>query len=192
MPMGLVKDSDFQAELENTKITPPVTSPKKDEVITGEVIDYSKGRGNGNVGVPNTLRQIIGETGAIEGRQEAVDLARQFGIGSSSVSAYTNGSTSTASYDKTPNKNFINRRKERITKKAIRKLGLALDCLDESNLSETKPRDLAGIAKDMSAIVKNMEPEQEKIDPSKNGPTFIFYSPQVKNESNFEVVYAKE
>jgi hypothetical protein len=37
-----------------------------------------------------------------------------------------------------------------------------------------------------------MEPEQEKIDPSKNGPTFIFYSPQVKNESNFEVVYAKE
>src|SRR5688572_11314124 len=142
MPMGLVKDSDFQAELENTKITPPVSRP-----LTGEVIDYSKGRGS-NPEVPNSLRQIIGETSEIEGRKEAVDLANRFGISSSSVSAYANGSTSTASYDKTPNRNFINKRKERITKKAIRKLGLALDSLDESNLSETKPRELAAIAKD--------------------------------------------
>lgn len=187
MPMGLVDNSEFESELNNSSIKKP-----EDKVLTGEVIDYSKGRGNGNREVPNSLRQIIGETGVTEGRQEAVDLGRKFGISQSSVSAYSNGSTSTASYNQTPNKSFIHKRKERITKKAIRKLGLALDNLTDDNLSEVKPRDLAGIAKDMSAIVKNMEPEKETIDLKQNGPTFIFYSPQTKKEDSFEIVHVKE
>jgi hypothetical protein len=190
MPLGVVNDSEFEAELDNSVKKPELNN--ESAVISGEVIDYSKGRGNGNLEVPDSLRKIIGETSAIDGRQEAVELARHFGIGSSSVSAYANGSTSTASYDKRPNLSFINQKKERITKKAIRKLAKALDSITDDKLTDAKPQDLSGIAKDMSAIVKNMEPEKEKDGPKGNGPTFIFYTPTLKREDQFEIVHAKE
>ncbi len=185
--MGLVKDEDFESALTNSKSKEVIPS----EPITGEVIDYSKGRGH-NPEVPNSLRQIIGETGAVDGRGEAVDLANRFGISPSSVSAYTNGSTSTASYDKKVNLPFINKAKERVSRRAIKKLNLALESMTEDKLFDTKARELAGIAKDMSAIVKNMEPEKEVVDPSKTGPTFVFYSPAFKQENTFEIVHAKE
>lgn len=186
MPMGLVKDSEFEAELNNSK-------SKTTEVpaISGEVIDYSKGRGH-NPEVPDSLRKIIGETGIVDGRREAVDLAKKFDISPSSVSAYTNGSTSTASYDSKPLAPHLNKAKERIQKRAQAKLHKALNAMTEDKFDEAKVGELAAVAKTMSSVIKDMEPEQDKPDPSKNGPTFIFYSPSIKQENSFDVVYAKE
>lgn len=191
MGMGIVSDEDFNSELSRVK-TEKLESPRP--VITGEVIDVSRGRGEGSTSVPDGLRKLIGEESVANGRQSAIELAQSFGLSPSSVSAYANGATSTATYDRTPNKPHINGVKERISKRARGKLLLALSKITGEKLEGTNAKDLAGVAKDMSAIVRNMEPEKDNNagngDSSK--PSIIVYSPQFRDERHFEVVVVKE
>lgn len=186
MPIGIVTDNDFELELNNLKNEP--------KVVTGEVVDKPhKGRSEGDVNVPESLRKIIGETGAVDSRQEALALAQMFGISSSSVSAYTNGATSTSSYNEPDKelKKHINFRKELVIGKAHERLDSALDSITPEKLAGIKARDLAGIAKDMSAIIKNMEPENKEVD-DKPRPQFVVYAPQFRREENFEVIVVSE
>lgn len=195
MPMGIVSDSEFDCEKdklspsreESKSTVPSITGP----VISGQVVDVTRGRPVGSVEVPNTLRKVIGETAVSDGRDQAVELARQFGISPSSASAYGVGATSTSSYDETPNGSHIIKTKEKISKRARGRLMAALRHITDDKLDSSKARDLAGIAKDMSAVVKNMEPDGPKV-PTSNGPTFVFYSPQFRKEDSYEVVNAKE
>lgn len=190
MAMGIVSDDDFDKELAKANPTPREVS--KDSPITGEVVDMpAKGRGVGNVEVPDSLRKVIGETSITEGRDQAVELARQFGISPSSVSAYNVGAKSTATYDETPNLPNINKAKERIGKRAGTKLMAAMRHITDEKLGEAKVRDLASIAKDMSVVFKHMEPDGPKT-PANTGPTFVFYSPQFRKEEHYDVVQAKE
>jgi len=194
MPMGIVSDSDFDLEKSKLNSTQePQSIPPRP--VTGQVVDKpSPGRGAGNVEVPNGLRKLIGETSDLDGRQEALELARQFGISPSSVSAYANGSTSTSSYDKTPNQPHIDTARNRVSNRARARLMSALRHITDEKLGSTSARELAGVARDMSAIIKNMEPDTPKS-PNGNGdkgPTFIFYSPQLKKEEHYDVVRVQE
>lgn len=185
MPMGIVSDEDFEKELQRS----PAPEVKIPEVLPMQ----RPGRHEGDNNVPDSLRKIIGETSEIDGRKEALQLAEQFGISPSSVSAYANGSTSTDSMHKQPNLNHINGAKERITRKAMNRLVRSLNAITDDKLEVTKPVELASIARAMSGIVKEMEPEQPK-DPNegKEGPTFVFYSPQVRDERHYEIIVARE
>lgn len=189
MPLGVVSDSEFESELKNSNKHNTINN---DKVISGEVVTIEKGRGNGNVQVPDSLRKIIGETSELDGRKSALELAKIFDVSPSSVSAYSNGSTSTASMDKQPNLTHINQAKERISKKARRVALKALDSITEDKLSIASAPELAHVARSMGAIVKDMEPEKAKTEVDANRPQFIFYAPQIINESKFETVYAKE
>lgn len=188
--MGIVSDKEFDSELGKLGPNNHTREESNSVPITGEVVDVTRGRGNGNVEVPNGLRNIIGETAISNGRQEAVELAKSFGISSSSASAYAQGATSTSSYGDRPNEPIINGARERISKNARAKLMMALRHITSDKLEGTKARELAGIAKDMSAVIKNMESETQA--PQSGGPTFVFYSPQFRKEENYEIVYAKE
>ncbi len=194
MGMGIVSDKDFAQELSRVS-EEDIREPKSvNPVITGEIVDVSRGRGQGSTSVPDGLRKLIGEESIANGRQSAVELAQQFGLSPSSVSAYAVGATSTSTYDKTPNKPHINGVKERISKRARGKLLLALSKLTGDKLEGTNAKDLSGIAKDMSAIVRNMEPEKDnntgQSDPNK--PAFVVYSPTFRDERHYDVVVVKE
>ncbi len=185
MPMGIVSDDAFDRELENLAPKPKAEA---------EIVELNKkGRAEGDTGVPDSLRKIIGETAELDGRQEGLALASQFGISPASVSAYANGATSTATYHNT-DKTHINEAKERISKRARIKLMEAMKHITSEKLEVAKPAVLAGIARDMSAIVKNMEPEPDRTGTTNNvnAPQFIFYSPQVRNEKDFDIVFVKE
>ena len=188
--MGVVSSRDFDSELKNcSSITelPKVVIPK------GMVIDSTpKGRGENSIEVPSGLRKLIGNESVTNGRQSALELASNLGISPSSVSAYANGATSTASYNDRPNLSVINQAKERISRRARSKLMLSLSHITEEKLSDAKVRDLAGIARDMSAVIKNIEPEVKDDVQSKTGPTFIFYSPAFRSEEHFDIVQSKE
>jgi len=192
MPMGIVSDEDFAKEKGNLSPTPPLVKPTP--IQPAEIVDVNRGRPPGSVEVPNSLRKIIGEASVTGGRQEALALANAFGISPSSASAYAVGATSTSSYNETPNKPVINEAKIKVQKKARQKMLLAMNKLTPDKLDATNAKDLSGIAKDMSAIIRNMEPESatKPGDNPSNGPTFIFYSPQQKKEEDFDVVFAKE
>jgi len=183
MAMGIVSESDFEQEQEILK------KPISKSIPIIQPLNH--GRGNGNVNVPDSLRKVIGETAISDGRSEALSLGKMVGVSPSAVAAYTNGATSTASYDSTPNKPTINSAKDRIAKSARMRLRDALSVLTRDKISEAKAVDISTIAKNMAAVVKQMEPDTKGPEGT-TGPTFILYAPQFRKEEHFEVVYAKE
>jgi len=194
MPIGIVSDQDMEKELKSyspTKLIIP-----SNPVLEGEIIDIpKKGRKDGDVNVPDSLRQIIGEEALLNGRASAVSLAADFGISSSSASAYAVGSTSTASYNN-PSKSIlshINKSRERATKKAAKTLNAALNAITQEKLDYLDADKVSGIAKDMSVIIKNLEP---KVDPGVEAgskvPQFVIYAPQFKDERSFEFIQVTE
>jgi ABC-type bacteriocin/lantibiotic exporter with double-glycine peptidase domain len=187
MAMGIVSDDEFEKELNR------IPSTDKPSIPDVEVIPMpTKGRNIGDNNVPNSLRKIIGETSEIEGRQSALELASHFGLSPASVSAYSNGSTSTDSMKKQPNLPHINNAKVRIAKIATKKLFKSLNAITEDKLQDAKPEVLAQVARNMSAIVKEMEPEQPKDSSEKTAPQFVVFSPQIRDERHYEITVARE
>ena len=188
MSIGIVSDDQFEDELRRIN---------KPAVIEAEIVDKPhKGRSEGDVNVPESLRKIIGETSVIDGRQEALALAEMFDISKSSVSAYAKGSTSTASYQ-SPSKAIlahINKARARASKKAGKVLSSALDSITPEKLENLSARNLAGVAKDMSAVIKNLEPPAEATITPEGGnrPQFVIFAPSFKKEEYFESITVNE
>lgn len=181
MPLGIVEDSIFEEELGSSKRAPAV------------VVEDVKGRGRGNVEVPEGLRKIIGENAIEEGNKTTEVLTEALGISNSSMTAYKQGAHSTSSYNN-PTEilgSHINQTKARITKKATNRLFKALNGIDQTKLDAADARTLSGVAKDMSVIIKNMEPEKEKSNGTTNN-TFILHAPMLLTEDRFEVIQANE
>ena len=189
MPIGIVSDQEFEKELESHKIEPQ--SVRVPEIIE----EVKRGRKEGDNNVPESLRKIIGEESVINGRESAVQLARELGISPSSVSAYAKGATSTASYN-SPNSGLVrhlNKSRARAVKKAGQVLRSALDSISQEKLDYADATDLSGIAKDMSVIIKNLEPQKEpESDGKPSSPQFIIYAPQFKKEESFQVIQVNE
>lgn len=186
MAMGIVDDKEFESD--RNKLCPKdMTDPTSHDAV---IIDLEKGRGTHSLQVPDALRKVIGQEKIESGRSSALELANNFGISPSSVSAYSVGAHSTSSMDKTPDKSNIIGARLRIAKKARNRLTLALNAITEEKIGEAKLKDISGVAKDMAAVIRTMEPERSNV--NEGGPTFVFYSPQFRNETHFETVTVKE
>jgi hypothetical protein len=192
MGMGIVSDAEFDSELANGKARKREESnPTPDELT---ISDLARGRSEHDINVPDALRKIIGDTATSNGRQEAVELARNFGISGSSASAYAVGARSTSSYDNRPSLPIINKARLRIQTRATKKLHLAFNALTPEKIGEAKANEIALVAKAMSAIIKDMEPVPDKSgEEVKNvGPTFVFMAPPIVKEEVFDVKYVRE
>lgn len=188
MPIGIVSDDEFLSELDSL-------SNGKKRVIEAEVLPKpTRGRSDGDNNVPDSLRQIIGETSVLDGRQDALQLASMFGVSPSSVSAYAKGATSTKSYNQPSSSiiSHINKSRARATKKASKVLNAALEAISQEKLDYADATDLSGIAKDMSVIIKNLEPQKEAQSDESKAPQFVIYAPSFKDERSFEVITVNE
>lgn len=186
MPIGIVNDDELQEELDRLNR----------KVIEGTVVGKpSRGRSDGDNNVPDSLRKIIGEEALLNGRQAALQIAESFGVSPSQVSAYAKGATSTASYN-SPSQSLIshiNKSRERAIKKASKTLNSALAAITQDKLDYTDARDLSGIAKDMSVIIKNLEPSPEAAAVSETKqPQFVIFAPQFRDERTFETIQVQE
>ena len=191
MPLGIVNNQDFEKELTNSN--PDYVQPRPPKpTIEAEIKELpTVGRTPEVPNVPQSLRKILGETHATEGLQAAKQLASSIrGISQPTLSAYGNGKVS-------PGKvnddliNYLNERKTKISKRALNKINMALTLMDEEKMSEADAKELSSIAKDMSIVVKQMEPTER--DDKKSEPVqFHFYAPQVKQENHYETVVAKD
>lgn len=184
MPMGVVSDEDFEREQGNSQVP-----------IIGVVVDKPRpGRKEGDVNVPSSIQKIIGETSELEGRQSAVEFAKQLGISPSSVSAYANGAKSTATYHQ-PDSDLTNHiigRKQKLVGTALSRLTRAMNALTEDKVKESSGKEISAIAKDMAQVVNMLEP---KVTDTTNGvkpPQFLVYAPTLIDERKFEVINAKE
>lgn len=186
--LGILNDDEFNKELGKSSETELVNNE-----VVAQIKDRELGKGADNNDVPNSLRRVIGEEYAVNGRKAALELAEQFGVKKDSVSAYGNGSTSCATYNKQPNLAFLNSARLKVSRKATEVLGRALEEItDENRLSACSAVELASVAKSMSGIVKDMEPELPKSNEGGSGPTYVFYAPTIKSENHYDVVNARE
>lgn len=187
MPMLLVSDEVFSKEVAK------LAEPKK-EVVTQpfdniKVVDIKHGRPTGRLEIPASIRMIAAEE-ALNGTA-AKTIANALGISESSVSAYKNDATSTTSYDK-PNEELKKSNdtvREKITTGARSKLMMALDAITEENISSAKVKDIASIAKDMSVVMKNIEPAGPLV---QNNQQVIIYRPRARDEDEFETITVNE
>lgn len=184
MPMLNVDDNTFLSELSRFL---PTDVPSD---INPAVIETDKvGRGKGNNEVPESLRKIIGETALIENNKET---ARAFGISTSSVSAYKKGAHSTASYNEPVDelKSYIDETRKEISTKARKKLLSAIDSITSEKLEEVGVKVASQVARDMSTVIKNIEPEMS--DNNKSGVQFVFFAPHMREERDFPSITVNE
>jgi hypothetical protein len=196
MPFGLVNDDVFNQELKRLKKV-ELESHIEESHPEATIIEKDRpGRTEGrDVNVPDSLRKLVGEESVVNGRQAALGLAGMFGISPSSVSAYAKGATSTTTYNQ-PTQSIvqhINKSRNRAIKRASRAMNQALGSITQDKLDNSDARELAGIAKDMSAIIKNLEPPQQGLmNDSESKPQFVVFAPQFRSENAFEVIDVKE
>lgn len=196
MPLGILTDEQLNKELGITiskkdinRIESEVNESARQPINQPKVVDIKRGRGN-TLEIPHEIRALVSEE-VINGAR-AKDVSKAFGISESSISAYKNDATSTTTYDKPndPLKESNQIVRDQITDKARGRLMSALDAITDENISNAKVKDIASIAKDMSVIVKNMEPNVP-VDNSKNTQVII-YRPRMRDEDEFDVITVNE
>lgn len=173
MPLGVVQSSDFDAEL--SRISDASRSNEKVQII-------ERGRGP-KLATPQIMRELIaGE--AIAGAS-AKEISEAFNISPSSISAYKHNATSTASYhspDESLKKANDELRKD-IGGRAQNKLRDALDAIVFPQ--DIKPQIAAAIARDMSSVIKNINPNP---DVQINNQQVIVYKPRMREEESYEII----
>lgn len=182
MALGVVSDDLFEEELSR------VNQFKQTDNQT-RIAELNIGRGN-KPETPEVIREIIAEE-VINGADRQM-VSSAYKISQSSISAYKNGATSTASYNEPDTRlaPVVNDVKDRIATKARSRLMQALKEITPDKLRDVRVRDLAGIARDMSAVIKNIElPTPPQLN---NNVQFVFYSPKQKQESDYPVIQVNE
>jgi hypothetical protein len=199
MPMMLVSDDDFLKEVEklsdkklaelSTNKDLGLSDETRASIVTSLDL-FKKGRPQGRLEIPNSIRSLVAEE-AICGASPD-EISKSFGVSKSSISAYKNDATSTASYD-TPNKELKEKNdevREDISGRARSKLIMALDAITEEKIGAAKVRDIASIAQSMSGIVKNLEPAVPQHITNNN--QVVVYRPKQNELEDFEVITVKE
>jgi len=193
MAIGIVSDDDFERELDHAEASPTPDLRPAQSPLDSEVRDLLKpGRKKGDTNVPEELRKILGEESVIHGRKSALELASKLGVSNSSVSAYANGANSTTTYHKKDKEllTHLNSAKLRLANKARHKLSKTLEFMTEGKMEGAKLYELAGIARAMAGVIKDMTPTPAESNSSinVNGPSIIMYNPGFQSEDKFDTI----
>jgi hypothetical protein len=76
-------------------------------------------------------------------------------------------------------------------KRAGKTLNAALGAITQAKLDYADADKLSGIAKDMSVIIKNLEPKVVQEEGSKQ-PQFVIFAPSFRKEENYEFISVNE
>lgn len=177
MPLGILSDDVFQRELEALTAGP----------VTAKIVPRI-GQGSRGNEVPEVIRNLV----AVEANKgsKQTELAEAFGIPQSSVSAYANAMTSAGAEKKDEQLlQLVNDTRKDISKSARDKLHLALESITHGEIAEAPLKVKSQVAKDMSAIVKNLEPEVQQ---GVNVNFFEFHAPKMKDVNDYKVIDVTE
>lgn len=183
MAIGIVSESDFDKELERLRV------PKKNGeelVLPGVVIaPKSPGRGKETDNVPDSVRKFIAEE-ALMGTPKR-NLIETFGVSNSSVNAYANGDTSTATYGQGNGslKKHTDKVKERLRRKAEGKIAMALGHMTEDKFASAELPVLSRVAESMASVVERLSDKQENTGPAVQ---FVMYAPRIEKEEHYQVI----
>lgn len=190
MPLGIVSDAEFEVEVERVSNNNGSSNGNGKQKVEYKEIQRP-GRKEDEKNIPQELRQLIGISSIEDGSHE---LAERFGISSVTANHYANGVISpnypNTSQSQKQLRNVTDAVRDKIAGKARAKLLNALKHITDENLKGSKPRDLAGIAKDLATVAKTVEPE--RTGPVQQGPTFLVYAPQIRKEEYYKTIRVNE
>lgn len=194
MPLGIVSDSEFEIEL--GRLNPqnqPVEQDDIEDILpdSAEIISIKR-QGERGEEVPQSVRKLVSEE-ALNGASSR-ELTRLFDVPASSITAYKNGRTAPSkdTDDNLDLKAHADKTRNRIVRKANNRILAALNSLTPEKLADEKAKDLSSIAKDMSAVIKNLTPESNNPGESVNKVQFVLYAPQVREEKHYNVIEVTE
>lgn len=149
-----------------------------------KVVSIKHGRGQ-KLETPHELRKLISSM-ALSGEPHK-EISKEFGVSQSSVSAYKEGATSTATINDKDEELVKHNSKVKldISGTAAHRLQLALGTITQDKLEAIKIRDAAGIAKDMSVIMRNMA--EGNTNPGMTQQVIV-YQPRMKEEDDYEIL----
>lgn len=170
MPMMVCSEEDFSKEV---------------EMLNVNYKTLEKGRTEGKKEVDPNIRKLIASEALVGVSVE--EIRERYNISASSISAYKNGATSTASYHESNAELKSNNDMVKATmSERAEAVGLeAIGLLTVEKLDKAKARDLAGIAKDMSSIMSNMRENGNGSGPKVNITIMV---PPVREEQDFKVI----
>lgn len=175
MPLGVLTEEQAVNELNRFGLI--------SNSIQIEHKEIERGRGNTEE-IPVSVRSFIA-TESLSGAP-AKQIAELYDVSPSSISAYKNGATSTASYHNGNPEilNSINAMRDRIIGPAQSRIIKAISSISDEKLDNSKARDAAGIAAQLSSVIKNLSPESEA---NKNTQITIF-APRKNEEEDYEII----
>lgn len=135
--------------------------------------------------LPDFMKEMIGTLGRI---QKQADVAEEFGVTRGDVNRYSQGkvgATTTRVDEELRAK--IDSNLGIVQEKASDKLLKALDLLTTEKLAGEKPRNIASIARDLSAVIDRARPKNET---NVLNAQVIVYAPQQREEKSYEVIEA--
>jgi hypothetical protein len=175
MSIGIVQDNEFQIEL--------------DRLSNSNKVKNKLGRNNA-IETPQVIREII--SAEVINGGNVNEVSKVFDISKSSISAYINGSTSTKTYHQR-NKELVehnNRVKLGITSKSRKIMMRAMDHISDDKLASSRATELALVAKSMSGIISDMEPQVSITNNTQNN--VMVYKPRMREEDDYEIIQVNE
>jgi len=178
MPMGVVSDDEFDVELKRVDESLPVDK--------SNIIPITRGRGNTKE-VTNEMRALIAGC-AIKGEGTGAEIAKEFNVSRSSVSAYKGGATSTTDLGKRTDTELEAKNKKvkgRIIEKTTSRLEAAIEGITIEKIDQASLRTLSGLAKDMSSVIRSIEGDGDGGGVKTN---INIYAPRMRQEDDYEVI----
>lgn len=176
MSLGIVNDDLFEAEINR------LNNPSTTALVKGRA---PGGRGDA---IPDPVKKVIAECALLGDKQE--DIAKVFGVTQESVNSYSQGFNTSSLEQRKANPSLVSHItevREKITKKATNRLQLALNSITPDKVKDLSANKAGQLAKDMAAIVREMEPPMEGGNQN-NGVQIIFQAPREKRLNEFEFI----
>lgn len=149
---------------------------------------YFRGGPNGSTKkVPDFMKAIIGTSAHLSGTRET---ARQFGLSPARVHAAKEGRTSpnTGTADQEI-KDQIDSKIGMVAETAVDRLMKSMNLITDESLTAVKAKDLSVIAGNLAGVMSKIRtPEGSNATQTQ----IIIYAPHMKDESEYEVVVAKD
>lgn len=164
---------------------------ERNKDIVSDYINYeikeiaSRGRKEGQLNLDDERRAEIAFLAHTSGLSKE-EVSALTGASVSQVGAYKRGATSSTDSKNSnePLAEVVEGIKNQVSNAAQNKLMLAIEALTGEKISGAKARDIAGIAKDMSSIMKNMTPDGPLIQNNK----VLIYQPRLREEDDFVTI----
>ena len=157
-------------------------------ILDYETILIKRGKSKGDDYLDEEKRKEIATLALTSGmtNEEVAEFCR---VHPQTVSSFKNGEVANGTETNEELKEHVIEVKGEIQSAAKNKLLLAIEAITDEKIHSAKVRDIAGIARDMSSVIKNMS-DNGGLTVQNN--KVVIYQPRIRDDDDFDVITVSE